>query len=117
VATSSHALALTSRRRPHAHSLSPATGRPSAAVANSTGTHAGASIHLAPPRRPASPAAGTCRTSVAGGLRTYSSVRRTALRVTAADNQSSLSRIPIRSRLHKTVADQLCLQVVVISST
>ena len=109
MATSSYALALTSRRRPHAHSLSPATGRPSAAAANSTGT-------LAPPRRPASPAAGTCRSSVAGGLRTYSSVRRTALRVTAADNQASLSRIPIRSRLHKTVADRLCLQVVVIST-
>jgi len=71
-------------------------------------------------RAAAGRAAGTCRAvgrlqGVAGlgeKTTTYSSVK-TAVRVTA-DNRGSLSRVPISSELHKTIADELCQQVTVV---
>ena len=68
-------------------------------------------------RRPVSGrAAGTCRAvgrpptaGLSDRTKTFASIK-TAVRVTA-DNQMSLSRTPLSSGLHKTIADELSQQV------
>jgi len=59
--------------------------------------------------RPAATVSGGGRSGLSEKTRTYSCVK-TAVRVTA-DNQATLSRIPISSGPHKAIADKLCQQV------